>query len=85
MTTLSVHPIEYLRDHVDYAHSMKKLLLLVVLTGFTLFLVGSLYSTLEHTSTTSRDMVTQAYMNAFPSAMPAVVIAPAGSFAQINF
>jgi hypothetical protein len=74
MTTLSIHPIEYLREHVDYAHVMKKLLRLVVVAGLTLFLVGGLYNTIDYTGATERDMVTQAYMNAFPSEMPNVVI-----------
>lgn len=85
MTTLSIHPIEYLRDHAVYAHIAKKVLRLVMLTGVTFFLVSSLYNSFEPTRTAERDMVMQAYVNAFPFEMPHMVIAPAGSFAQITF
>ncbi|MBN1833515.1 MAG: hypothetical protein JW896_15545 [Deltaproteobacteria bacterium] len=85
MTTLSIHPIEYLRAHADYAPITRKVLRLVMLTGITLFLVGGLYNRLDHTTTRERDLVTQTYMNAFPSALPDVIIAPAGSFAHITF
>jgi hypothetical protein len=85
MTTLSIHPIEYLKDHVDYAHIMKKMLWLVVLVGLTLFLVGGLYGTLDYQAVPETDVLTQTYLDAFPSAMPYVMIAPAGSFAPITF
>jgi len=76
MSTLSIHPIEYLREHVDYAHITKKLLRIVLLIGFTLLLVGGLYNTLAYINTAERDVVTQTYMNAFPSEMPDVAIYP---------
>ena len=77
MTTLSIHPIEYLRDHVDYAHIAKRLFRLLVVIGFTLFLVGGLCKTLAYTAATERDALQQTYMDAFPSEMPDVVIDPA--------
>ena len=55
---------------------MKKLLRLVMLTFFTLLLTGGLYSTLAYISTTESNGVTQTYLNAFPTAMPNVVIDP---------
>ena len=77
MTTLSIHPIEYLRDHVDYAHITMLLFRLLVVIGFTLFLVGGLYRTLAYTAAAERDALTQTYMDAFPAEMPDVVIDPA--------
>ena len=77
MTTLSIHPIEYLRDHVDYAHIAKLLFRMLVVIGLTLFLVGGLYKTLAYTAAAERDVLTQTYMDAFPSEMPDVVIDPA--------
>jgi hypothetical protein len=77
MTTLSIHPIEYLRDHVDYAHIAKRLFRLLVVIGFTLFLVGGLCKTLAYTAAAERDALTQTYMDAFPAEMPDVVIGPA--------
>jgi len=80
MSTLSIHPIEYLREHVDYAHITKKLLRLVMLIVLTLCLVGGLYKTRAYINTTERDVVTQTYTNAFPSEMPDVVIEPMNGF-----
>lgn len=74
MTTISIHPIEYLREHADYAHIAKKLLRFAMLIGFTLFLAGGLYKTLTRINSTERDVITETYMNAFPSEMPAVFI-----------
>jgi hypothetical protein len=85
MSTLSIHPIEYVRDHADYAHGIKKMLRFLMVIGFTLCLVGTFYGTLDYNTVPGRDMLTQTYINAFPSAMPDVVIAPAGSFTQITF
>ena len=85
MNTLSIHPIEYFRDHVDHAPSMKKMLRAMLLSGFTLCLVGTFYSTLDYNAAPARDLLTQTYMDAFPSAMPDVMLAPAGSFAHIVF
>ena len=80
MTTLSIHPIEHLSMPVNYAHMMKKLLRLLILIGFTLFLVGGFYNTVAFINTAERDAVTQTYMNAFPSEMPDVVIEPMNGF-----
>jgi hypothetical protein len=77
MTTLSIHPIEYLKDHVDYAHIMKKMLRFLMLIGFTLCLVGIFYGTLDYHTVPERDVLTQTYMDAFPAEMPDVVIDPA--------
>ena len=55
---------------------MKYLLRLIILTSFTLLLVGGLYNTLAYISTPQRNGVTQTYLNAFPTAMPDVVIDP---------
>ncbi len=77
MTTLSIHPIEYLRDHIDYAHITMLLFRLLVVIGLTLFLVGGLYRTLAYTAAAERDALTQIYMDAFPAEMPDVVIDPA--------
>ncbi len=77
MTTLSIHPIEYLRDHIDYAHIAKRLIRLLVVIGITLFLVGGLCKTLAYTAAAERDALTQIYMDAFPAKMPDVVIDPA--------
>ena len=85
MTTLSIHPIEYFRDHVDHAHGMKKILRVLMLIGFALCLVGTFYGTLDDNAAPARDLLTQTYMNTFPSAMPDVMIAPAGSFSHIAF
>ena len=76
MSTLSIHPIEYLREHVDHAHITKKLLRLVMLIALTFCLAGGLYNTLAYINTAERDVVTQTYMNAFPSEMPDVAIYP---------
>lgn len=78
MSTLSIHPIEYLREHVDYAHITKKLLRLVLLIGCTLLLIGGLYNTLAYINIADRDMVTQTYINAFPYEMPHMVVDPLG-------
>jgi hypothetical protein len=85
MTTLSIHPIEYFRDHVDHALGMKKLVRFLMLIGFTLCIVGIFYGTLDYNADPARDLLTQTYMNAFPSTMPDVMLAPAGSFAHIAF
>jgi hypothetical protein len=55
---------------------MKKLLRLILLTCFTLLFAGGLYNTLAYFSTPERNGVTQTYLNAFPTAMPDVVIDP---------
>ena len=85
MTTLSIHPIEYFRDHVDHAPSMKKMLRVLMLIGFALCLVGTFYGTLDYNAAPARDLLTQTYMNAFPAAMPDVMLAPAVSFDHIAF
>ena len=74
MTTLAIHPIEYLREHVHYTHIINKLLKLLILIGFTLFLVGGLYSRLSYINITEREAVKQTYMNAFPNQMPNEII-----------
>ena len=85
MTTLSIHPIEYFRDHVDHALRMKKMLRVLMLIGFAICLVGTFYGTLDYNAAPARDLLTQTYVDAFPSAMPDVLLTPAGSFAHIVF
>ena len=74
MTTLAIHPIAYLKEHVHYPHIINKLLKLVILIGFTIFLVGVLYSRLSYINITGREVVKQSYANAFPSEMPKEII-----------
>ena len=85
MTTLSIHPVEYFRGHMDHAPGLKKMLRVLMLIGFTLCLVGTFYGTLDHHAAPARDLLTQTYMNTFPSAMPDVMIAPVGSFSHFAF
>lgn len=56
-----------------------------MLIGFAICLVGTFYGTLDYNAAPARDLLTQTYMDAFPSAMPDVILAPAGSFAHIVF
>ncbi len=76
MTTLSIHPIEHLRAHVEHTHIMTKLLRLLMLIGCTLCLIGAV----TYLNTPERDVVTHTYMNAFPAAMPDVVVEPMSGF-----
>ena len=76
MTTLSIHPIEHLREHVNHAHIMKKAFRLLTLIGLTLMLVGTLCSTLASIHSAARNEVAEAHMNVFPAEMPDVVVEP---------
>jgi hypothetical protein len=76
MTTLSIHPIEYLREHADHTHIMTKLLRLLMLISCTLCLIGAV----TYLNTPERDEVTHTYMNAFPAEMPDVVVEPMSGF-----
>jgi DNA gyrase/topoisomerase IV subunit B len=66
--------IQLKSDNGKGKNIMKKLLRLILLTCFTLLLAGGLYNTLAYFSTPERNGVTPTYLNAFPTAMPDVVI-----------
>ena len=76
MTTLSIHPIEHLREHVEHTHIMTKLFRLLMLISCTLCLIGAV----TYLNIPERDVVTHTYMNAFPTAMPDVVVEPMSGF-----
>jgi len=76
MTTLSIHPIEYLREHADHTHIMTKLVRLLMLIGCMLCLIGAA----TYLNTPERNVVTHTYMNAFPAEMPDVVVEPMSGF-----
>jgi hypothetical protein len=63
---------------------MKKLLRLILLTCFTILLAGGVYNTLAYFSTPERNGVTQTYLDAFPIAMPDVVIDPLVMHLSLN-
>ena len=51
MSVISIHPIEYFREHLDHEYIRDKFFELVILIIATLCLVGGLYNTLAQLNT----------------------------------
>lgn len=80
MSTLSIHPIEYLREHLDHEYIREKFFELVVLIIATVCLAGGLNNTIAQLGNFKLGMAEHIYMNPFPYEMPDVVFSPMSGF-----
>ena len=76
MSVISIHPIEYFREHVHHEYIRDKFFELIILIIATLCLGGGLYKTFSQLNNFEIGMAEHIYMNPFFYEMPDVAFSP---------